>query len=187
MAVFRYKSSGFNRSKYLALYTIRELEQKGYTTGFEMIYVNSSVCYRGLICGLSRCVKWDYIRPVMNMGQKEYRISFKGIRFLNKLDRLIPDTVGQWLCEYRQWHGTLPQQIDDWRRPALVKLLEQMRFHRKGHTGTKRTREKRKSPSGHCRVCNRPVGIGRYQGYLGEYCPHCKLFNVLPPDTLKKR
>lgn len=133
--VFRFNSPGFNRSKYLALYTLRELERKGYATSFNSLYVNSAVCYRGLICGLPHWMAWNYIHSVMKDGRKQYRLSQKGKRFLDKLDNIIPDTVDQWLGEHQQWRGMLPDPIEDWRRSALVKVLEPMHHHRQGHPG----------------------------------------------------
>ncbi|MFC1861588.1 hypothetical protein ACFLYL_04900 [Chloroflexota bacterium] len=56
--IFRFNSPGFNRSKYLVLYTIRELEHMGYATSFNVLYVNSAVCYRGCMATpQSRCLE----------------------------------------------------------------------------------------------------------------------------------
>jgi hypothetical protein len=179
--LFRFNSPGFNRSKYLALYTLRELESKGNSTCFNVLYVNSAVCYRGLICALPRWIEWKYIHLVWKEGNKEYRISYKGRRFLDKLDRIIPNTVDQWLAELDEWRGILPEPIDDWSRPALVKLLEPMRYHRQGHPGKKKpkTRPEIKQEVKACKWCGGTLISCQYEGQPAEYCGKCNMVNFL--------
>lgn len=121
--IFRFNSPGFNRSKYLALYTLRELESEGYPTDFKTLYVNSAIPYRGLVCALPRWIEWNYLYPVMKLGKKEYRLSPKGKRFLDKLDKIIPETGEWWLEERSEWRRMIPDTIEDWRRSALVSCL----------------------------------------------------------------
>jgi hypothetical protein len=74
----------------------------------------------------------------MKYGKKQYRLSHKGKGFLDKLDKIIPYIVDQWLAERDGWRRMLPNPIEDWRRSALINLLEPMRYHRQGHPGNKK-------------------------------------------------
>ena len=177
--LFRFNSPGFNRSKYLALFTLRELEKKGYPTDFIMLYVNSGVCYWTLLCSLPRWIKWNYLYSGIKDGEKQYRLTTKGRRFLDKLDKIIPSTVDQWLDERDEWRGILPDPIGDWRRSALIKLLEPMHYHRQGHPGIKKSKAETKRSVRVCKQCREALIDCQYEGHPAEYCPNCKCLNIL--------
>jgi hypothetical protein len=78
VTVLKFNSPGFNRSRYLVLYTHREFEREGYPTDFNPLYVNCAILYQGLLCALPRWSEWKYLHFVWKEGKKEYRISWKG-------------------------------------------------------------------------------------------------------------
>ena len=177
--IFRFNSPGFNRSKYLVLFTLKELEKKGYSTDFEMLYVNSGVCCWTLLCSLPRWIRWKYMHSVMRGGEKQYCLSQKGRGFLDKLNKIVPSTVDQWLDERDEWRRILPDPIEDWRRSALIKLLEPMRYHRKGHPCKKKPMIVTKKEVKTCQQCNRALIYCTYGGRPAEYCPRCEYVNIL--------
>jgi hypothetical protein len=136
--VFKFKSPAFDRSKYLALHTIQELRDQENSTSFMEIYANSALSYWGLMAGLKRWLRFNYIYSLDNDGKKTYRLAPKGKRFLAKLNKIFPNIVDQWLTELSAWRRLLPADLD-WRRSALVRILEPMRVHRPATHPGKRT------------------------------------------------
>jgi hypothetical protein len=115
----------------------------------------------------------------MKNGEKQYCLSQKGRSFLNKLDKIIPETVDLWLAELSEWRRILPGPIDDWRRPALVKMLESMRYHRQGHPGIKKPKRETKRKVKICQRCRQALIYCTYGGRPAEYCPRCEHINIL--------
>jgi formamidopyrimidine-DNA glycosylase len=115
----------------------------------------------------------------MRGGEKQYCLSQRGRNLLNKLDKIIPSTIEQWLDERDEWRRMLPDPIEDWRRPALIRLLEPLRYHRKGHPGKKKPKIKTKREVKICQRCGTALIYCTYGGRPAEYCPRCEHVNIL--------
>lgn len=126
-----------NRSKFLALVTVRELQVQFHGNGgkpitLEAVYRDSSVPYHGLICGLPKWVKWKYLIKGKGIKSRipEYRVTLKGKQFIAKLHKIIPLDVSDWLKERREWCRIRPDLPPETPRPELIRAFESLRVHR---------------------------------------------------------
>jgi hypothetical protein len=150
--LFKNESYTRNRSKYLVLHCIKELESEGKPVTFINLYVNASVPFWTLSGGLAKWEKWRYLS--IHKGENTattYSLTTAGLHFLDKLEDIMPVITQGWLSEQDAWRKLVfPDLPTSWKRSELIEYLEGCRYHRPathpGITGKRAEKPKRVLP-----------------------------------------
>jgi len=121
-----------NRSKYMVLVSTQQCP--GLST-LHYLCVDTPIPVRGLLRGLPRWCEWKYLEEISPPGGA-YRITRKGVKFLQKLKSIAPRAVKDWNREIGKWRSIPKDFLKDDQGAWLpgedaVRLTEVMKFHRK--------------------------------------------------------